>query len=92
MSDINQSPNVKHKHEDSAIDVEVVSAAGLAPVADSKGKTVARAVMIQTAGDLIVDLAYGQKNVTIPFTQGVHSINILQVKAGGTAQGVTLLY
>lgn len=88
----NQSPNVKHKREDSAITVEVVSASGAAPAADTTLGSVARGVIIQTAGNLVIKDLMG-KQVTLPLPAGQFSICIQQIIASGsTAQGVTLLF
>lgn len=87
-----QSQNVKHKHQDSAVAIEVVSATGASPSADSSGKRIARAVMVQTAGTLSIKVPHQSGPVTVAFPAGIASILIEQIKSGGTAQGVTLLY
>lgn len=87
-----QTSNVKHTHEDSAIGVQVLAAAGAAPAVDFTCKTRARAVLIITAGDLVIDTP-SNKQVVVPLPAGHHKILIDKVYASGsTAQGVTLLY
>jgi hypothetical protein len=85
------SPNVKHKWEDSAIGVRNVSATGIAPSADLVVEPPARGVIVDTAGDLIIDDLSGNKS-TIPLPAGQFSICITKIHAASTAGGVTLLF
>ena len=88
----NQSPNVKHKYQDSAISCLVLSGSGLSPATDSVFSTAARGVIVETGGDLsIIDLMGNQS--IIPLPAGQFSICIKKVLASGsTAQGVTVLF
>jgi hypothetical protein len=88
----NQSPNVKHRREDSAIAVKVVSAAGAAPAADlDLGSVTARGVIIVTAGNLVMDDLGGRKS-TVPLPAGQFAICITKIYDTSTVEGVTLLF
>ena len=89
---LNQTMNVKHKFEDSAIDVLNLSAAGAAPGSDSTFNSVARGVICQTAGNLEITTLSDRK-VVIPVPVGQLSICIKKVwSASTTAQGVSVLF
>lgn len=87
----NQSPNVKHKFEDSAIAVQNISAAGAAPASDVTLGAPARGVIVQSSGDLVIDDLAG-RTVTIPLPAGQFSICIGKIYSTSTAQGVTVLF
>ena len=85
----NQSPNVKHKREDSAIDALPLDVSA----SDSNFGGIARALVIGTAGNLEVTTLVGNKVVLASVPAGVLPLCVKTVhNANTTAENITALF
>lgn len=87
----NQTPNVKHLLEQSAIDVIPLSAAGASPAADSTNGVVCRGIICVGAGNIDITTTCGKRRlIAVPAGQFQIGIEKLHF-TGTTATGVSLL-
>jgi hypothetical protein len=84
----NQTANVKHKLEDSALDAIPVNVS----VTDAVLDTPARAIIVGTTGNLTITTLLGNKRTIPSIPAGTHSIGCRIVHAAGTtASNITVL-